>query len=128
MTHHDRHPEALTGQAAAADARAALTDRAEGRLAASRTDTGTGERPGLGGLWLLLAPLACCGGPLLIAALAAGGALAWGALGLGTGVLAAVTVLVIRRRRRISRACCMRGMTGWTQQAPEADTRRPPAR
>jgi hypothetical protein len=29
--------------------------------------TGRAERSGLGGLWLL-APLACCGGPLLIAA------------------------------------------------------------
>lgn len=128
MRHHDRHPEAFTGQAAASsDARAALTDRGEGRLAASRTDTGTGERPGLGGLWLLLVPLACCGGPLLIAALAAAGALAWGALGLGTGVLAAVTVLVIRRGRR-SRACRKSGMTGWAQEAPTAATRRPPAR
>jgi hypothetical protein len=101
MSHH-RHPEAFTGQAAAADARAALTDRAEGRLAASRTDAGTGQRPGPGG-------------PLLITALAASGALAWGALGLGTGVLAAATVLVIRRRRS-SRACCKPGMTGWARR------------
>jgi hypothetical protein len=128
MRHHDRHPEAFTGQAATADARAALTDRGEGRLAASRTDTGTGGRSGLGGLWLLLVPLACCGGPLLIAALAAAGVLAWGALGTGAGVLAAVAVLVIRRRRRSSRACCKPGMTGWAQEAQEADTRRPPAR
>jgi hypothetical protein len=119
MSHHDRHPEAFTGPAAAAGPRAALTDRGEGRLAASRTDAGTGQRPGPGGLWLLLAPLACCGGPLLIAALAAAGALAWGALGLGTGVLAAVTVLVIRRIRRSrrgSRACCKPGMTGWARR------------
>jgi|GEM_PF-1143521 len=116
MSHHDRHPEAFTGQAAAADARAALTDRGEGRLAASRTDAGAGVRPGLGGLWLLLVLLACCGGPLLITALAAAGALAWGALGLGTGVLAAVTVLVIRRSRRSSRACCKPGMTGWARR------------
>jgi len=105
MSHHDGHPGAFTGQAAASDVRAALTDRGEGRLATSGTDTGAGKRPGLGGLWLLLVPLACCGGPLLIAALAAAGALAWGALGLGTGVLAAVTVLVIRRSRRSRRAC-----------------------
>jgi hypothetical protein len=85
MSHHDRHPEAFTGQAAAADARAALTDRGEGRLAASRTDAGTGQRPGLGGLWLLLAPLACCGGPLLITALAAAGALAWARSAWGPG-------------------------------------------
>ncbi|HUY47223.1 MAG TPA: hypothetical protein VMV92_16075 [Streptosporangiaceae bacterium] len=128
MSHDDGHPEAFTGQAAApSDARAALTDRGDGRLAASRTDTGTGERPGLGGLWLLLVPLACCGGPLLIAALAAAGALAWGTLGLGTGVLAAVTVLVIRRGRR-SRACRGPGMTGRAPEAGTAATRRPPAR
>lgn len=116
MTHHDRHPEAFTGQAAAADARAVLTNRGEGRLAASRTEAVAGERPGLGGLGLLLVPLACCGGPLLIAALAAGGALAWGALGLGIGVLAAVTVLVIGRRRRSSPACGKHGMTGWARR------------
>ena len=73
MSHHDGHPGAFTGQAAASDVRAALTDRGEGRLATSGTDTGAGKRPGLGGLWLLLVPPACCGGPLLIAALATTG-------------------------------------------------------
>ena len=128
MSRHDGHPEAFTCQAAASDARAAFTDRGESRLAASRTDTAAGERPGLGGLWLLLVPLACCGGPLLIASLAAAGALAWGGLGLGTGVLVAVTVLVIRRSRLSGRACCKPGMTGWAQEAQTAATRRSPAR
>ena len=59
---------------------------------------GRREGSGLGGLWLLLVPLACCGGPLLIAALAAAGALAWGGIGLAGAVLA------IRRRRRACRA------------------------
>src|SRR6266498_986445 len=77
-----------------------------------------GERPGLSGLWWLLVPLACCGGPVLIAGLAAAGALAWGGAGLGAGVLVAVTVLVIGRRRR-SRACCEPGT---------AAARRPAAR
>ncbi len=76
---------------------------------AARSEAG-GQRPALGGLWLLLVPLACCGGPLLITSLAAAGALAWGALGLGAGVLAAVTVLVIRRSR--GRACGEPAMTG----------------
>jgi hypothetical protein len=64
--------------------------------------TGRGaRRPGLGGLWLLLAPLACCGGPLLIGALAAAGALAWAGLGLAAAaVMGAAAVLAIRRRRR----------------------------
>ncbi len=85
---------------------------------------------GLGGLWLLLVPLACCAGPLLIAGLAAAGALAWGALGLGAGVLVAVRVLVlvIGRRRRSSRACCQPGMTGRAPEAGTAAARRPPAR
>jgi len=68
-----------------------------------------GERSGVGGFWWLLVPLACCGGPLLIAGLAAAGALAWGAVGLGAGVLAAVTVLVVGRM--CSRACCEPGTT-----------------
>jgi hypothetical protein len=114
------------GVAAGAEARAACSQASSGgRLAASRTGAGNRERPGLGGLWLLLVPSACCGGPLLIAALAAAGALAWGGLGLGTGVLAAVTVLVIRRS---SRACCKPGPAGLAQQARMAAARRPPAR
>ena len=62
------------------------------------------ERSGLGGLWLLLVPLACCGGPLLVAALAAAGALAWGRIGLAAAVLLAGAVLAISRRRRACRA------------------------
>jgi hypothetical protein len=130
MSHHDGHREGFTsGREAASDARAARSQAGSGgRLATSRTDAGAGERPGLGGLWLLLVPLACCGGPLLIASLAAAGAVAWGALGLGTGVLAAVAVLVIRRRRRSSRACCKPGMTGWAQEAQTVATRPPSVR
>src|SRR5712692_10274180 len=119
------------GVAAGAEARAACSQaRSGGRLAASRTGAGDRERPGLGGLWLLLVPLACCAGPLLIAGLAAAGALAWGALGLGAGVLVAVRVLVlvIGRRRRSSRACCQPGMTGRAPEAGTAAARRPPAR
>src|SRR5260221_5631676 len=57
------------------------------------------DRSGLAGLWLLLVPLACCGAPLLIAGLAAAGALAWGGMGLAVAVLLAAGVLVIRRPR-----------------------------
>src|SRR5258708_32825978 len=39
------------------------------------------QRVGLGGLWLQLVPVACCGGPLLVAGLAPAGALAWGGVG-----------------------------------------------
>src|SRR5262245_21959456 len=62
------------------------------------------EGSGLGGRWLLLVPLACCGGPLLITALAAAGALAWGGIGLAAAVLLAGAVLAIRRRGRACRA------------------------
>lgn len=128
MSHHHGHREACTDGAAASEARAARSQSGdEGRPGASRPGTGGGQRPGLGVLWLLV-PLACCGGPLLIAALAAAGALAWGALGLGIGVLAAVTVLVIGRRRRSGRACCKPGMTVWAREARTAATWRPPAR
>ena len=58
------------------------------------------ERPGPGGLWLLLVPAACCGGPLLVAGLAAAGALAWGGLGLALAVLLTGAMLVIRSRGR----------------------------
>lgn len=59
-----------------------------------------GERPGLGRLWLLLIPTACCGGPLLAAGLAAAGALAWGGLGLALAALLAGALLVIRLHRQ----------------------------
>jgi hypothetical protein len=63
--------------------------------------TGRGrQRSGRGGLWLLLVPAACCGGPLLAAGLAAAGALAWGGLGLALAVLLTGAVLVLRLRRR----------------------------
>jgi Flp pilus assembly protein TadB len=63
-----------------------------------------GERPQHGALWLALVPAACCGGPLLIAGLAAAGALAWGGLGLGLTAVLAGALLIIWRRRRAGRA------------------------
>ena len=75
------------------------------------------ERPGPGGLWLLLVPAACCGGPLLVAGLAAAGALARGGLGLALAVLLAGAMLVIRSRRR----ACAAGSGG--SEAPEVRAR-----
>jgi len=129
MRHDDSYRDWLTaGRAAGLDGRAA-SPQAEGRrpAAASRPRTEGGGRPGLGGLWLLLAPLACCGGPFLIAGLAAAGALAWGGLGLGIALLLAVAVLAVRRRRR-SRACCEPGAAGWPENAGTAAARPPAAR
>ncbi len=80
------------------------------------------DRSGLAGLWLLLAPLACCGAPLLIAGLAAGGALAWGGIGLAVAVLVAAGVLVIRRRM----CACLSGGTADPQ--PRVDTTAPRSR
>jgi len=79
-------------------------------------------------MWLLLAPLACCGGPLLIAALAAAGALAWAGLGLGAAALVAVVTVVLIRHRRRSRACCEPGAAGWAEGAGAAAARQQAAR
>jgi hypothetical protein len=65
--------------------------------------------------------LACCGGPLLISGLAAAGALAWGAAGLGAGVLVAVTVPVIGRRLRSRCGRLGRACTSRRQRARVAD-------
>jgi hypothetical protein len=62
-----------------------------------------GKRPRPGGLWLLLAPAACCAGPLLATGLATGlataGALVWSGLGLALATLTVGALMVIRRRR-----------------------------
>ena len=57
------------------------------------------QRVGLGGLWLLV-PVACCGGPLLVAGLAVAGALAWSGLGLALAALLVGTLAVIQLHRR----------------------------
>ena len=59
-----------------------------------------GERSEPGGLWLLIVPAACCGGPPLIAGLAAAGALAWGGLALALGAVLVGALLAIRRLQR----------------------------
>src|SRR5215467_5190361 len=108
MRHDGRHADGLTaGRPAGPDGWAAGPQPGVERPpAASPPGGGGGERSGLGGLWLLLAPLACCGGPFLIASLAAAGALAWAGLGLGAAALVAVVTVVLIRRRRRRRACC----------------------
>lgn len=58
----------------------------------------------LGPGWLvLLLPIACCGGPLLIGAVAAAGALGWGVLGAGVAAVLTAAILVVRRR---AGRCC----------------------
>ncbi len=125
MRHDDSYPDGLTGTPAADPDRWAAGGQRP--PAAPRPDGGGSERPGLGGLWLLLAPIACCGGPFLIAALAAAGILAWAGLSLAAAALVAATAVVLIRRRRRSQACCESGATGWPEKAGTA-ARRPAAR
>jgi hypothetical protein len=126
MRHDDRYLDGLTaGRDASPDGWAA---GGQPQPSAPRPGADGGERSGLGALWLLLAPIACCGGPFLIAALATGGALAWGGLGLGMALLAAVVAVILVRRRRRSRACCEPGAAGWAETARTATARRPTAR
>ena len=114
MSHDDRRQDGLTGgRSASPDGWAAGGQRPP---AAPGPGGGGGEPSGLGGLWLLLAPLACCGGPFLIASLAAAGALAWAGLGLGAAALVAVVTVVLIRRRRRGRACC-ESAAGWPGEA-----------
>jgi hypothetical protein len=81
------------------------------------------QRVGLGGLWLLLVPVACCGGPQLVAGLAVAGALAWGGLGL---VLAALLVGALTVSRLHRRARAARGAGGKPEKAKLAVWEVPP--
>lgn len=85
------------------------TDIPEGRglttgPVAPSTAAASGDGKGMG--WLILAPIACCGGPLLIAGVAAAGAAVWGGVGAAVLVALAVTIVIISRRRRRAAACC----------------------
>ncbi|MGC8514490.1 MAG: hypothetical protein ACP5P1_15895 [Acidimicrobiales bacterium] len=59
-------------------------------------------------LLLLLAPLVCCGGPLILAGLATASAATLGAVGavVGLGLVGVGAALWVRRRRRMESACC----------------------
>jgi len=130
MRHEDGYQDGLTGgRPAGLDGWPAGTPGAGQHLpSAPPPGADGGERPRLGGLWLLLAPIACCGGPFLIAALAAAGALAWAGLGLAAAALVAVTAVVLIRRRRRSQACCELGAAVWPENAGTRAARRRAAR
>ncbi len=82
-----------------------------------------GERPGPGGLRLLLVPVICCAGPLMVAGLAAAEALAWGGPGLGLAVPLAGALLVIRLRPRAHGAAdSVRGAPGQPGTRPPGDS------
>ena len=85
------------------------------------------KRPHAGGLWLLLAPAACCTGPLLATGLATAGALALSGFGLALAALAVGALIVIGRRRvgAASHARSKAGQRGMTFGPPFARTVRP---
>lgn len=64
---------------------------------------------------LVLAPLLCCGGPLLLGAFATAGAATLGTVGaVMAGLIAVATVgFWLRRRRRAGGACCPPGNGAW---------------
>jgi hypothetical protein len=78
-----------------------------------RTPADAGGRPS-NVAWMLLLPLVCCGGPVLIAAAASVGALGWGAIGAGIAVLIAAGLLIARRHA--GRSC--NAATGTKLQSP----------
>lgn len=61
------------------------------------------DTKGLG--WLVLVPVACCGGPLIFAAIATAGAAAWGGIGALATITLGIAVVVVMRRRRTA-SCC----------------------
>lgn len=64
---------------------------------------GTGAWAGL----LFLLPVLCCGGPFIIAVLAAASALARGlVIGALVAVIGSIAVIVLRRRSRSKGTCC----------------------
>jgi len=105
MTSQGRHrPEEVRPRASAAPA-----PRSGGSCC---TSAGEG-RDGVGLAWLLLlAPVACCGGPALIGLVATVGAAAWGILGgVVALVLGGVAVGLTRRRRALDRGIAATGVT-----------------
>lgn len=74
------------------------------------------EKQGPGAaILLVLASLLCCGGPLLLGALATAGAATLGTVGaVIAGLIAMATVgFWLRRRRRAGVACCPPGNGAW---------------
>lgn len=82
----------------------------------SPTPVVTPEKRGPGAaILLVLAPLLCCGGPLILAGLATASAATLGTIGAVVGVvLVAAAVLVwVRRRHRAEAACCPPASGAW---------------
>lgn len=66
---------------------------------------------------LVLAPLLCCGGPLILGVLATASAATLGTLGAVVGVvlLAGAAAVWARRRRRAGMGCCPPAGGAWRQ-------------
>lgn len=92
--------------------------RSTGHVTPPRPVRPDGERKGPGAaILLVLAPLVCCGGPLILAGLATASAATLGTVG---GIVAAVLVALaagiwIRRRRRSGAACCPPASGAWSR-------------
>jgi hypothetical protein len=109
------------GSAPASDARPGQS----GGRGPAREDADAGAKPS-SAAWMLLLPLLCCGGPLVLAAAASAGALGWGALGAGIAVLIAAGLLIVRRRA--VRSCSAAPGQAWRHPQsvaiPDRDRRR----
>jgi len=93
----------------------AASPQTDGRPMVGAADRAPEERKGPGAaLWLLVLPVLCCGGPAIVATLAAAGAATLGVAGgvIGALLLAVALGLVVRHRRRTS-ACCSPAPKAW---------------
>lgn len=96
------------------DPRAASRQGLPGSMPGSPPPERRGPRATL--LWVL-APLLCCGGPLLLAVLATASAATRGAVGgaIGALLLAVALAVWVRRRRRVDAGCCPPAGGAWRQ-------------
>lgn len=106
-----RRPHTRTGTSTATGTGSTLGRFEQGPVRVPPVEKG---RPGALVL-LVLAPLLCCGGPLLLGVLATAGVATLGTVGAVVAGLTALTAagFWLRRRRRAGAACCPPGAGAW---------------
>jgi hypothetical protein len=112
----DRRPLARPDtEGPAAGGAATGADSAFGRFEAGPVQPVREKRGPGAAILLVLAPLLCCGGPLLLGVLATAGAATLGTVGGVVAGLIAVTAVGLwyRRRRQASADCCPPGGKAW---------------